>query len=469
MALGSLLPELRADVPFVVYEARLLPSDPGGSDYFGWSVATSGDTIVVGAPRNDSPLADAGAAYIFVRSGATWVEQARLTAFDATAFDYFGDSVTISGDTVVVGATYGDRVGGTDVGAAYVYVRSGSSWILQAKLVAPDGVLNDRFGHAAAIDGDTLVLGADGVDGPAGNGIVAAYVFERKGGSWAYQAKLSDPTGAELDNFGRDIAIDGDRIAIGAFGRDGPAGEAQGAAYVIVRNGAGWSQEAMFQPSSLASGAQFGHGIDITDDTIVVGAFLNDGAAGDRQGSAHVFSRSGGSWNEVETLWAYDGEPIEWYGYGIAIDANRMFIGAVLDGAASYAGRGAFYPYSRTNGPSESVPKFRAPGGSGVEAVGWSLAHESDLLVAGAPYNDGPAFIDQGNVYVWRVYACCRGDMDGNGQVQLSDIAAFVQTLLTSSAAAGESCKADLNEDGIVDGLDIAPFSRKPVMAIGCP
>ena len=126
------------------------------------SVAIAGDTIVVGAWLDDDNGTDSGSAYVFTRTGTTWTEQAKLTASDGAADDQFGISVAIAGDTIVVGA-YRDDDNGTDSGSAYVFTRTGTTWTQQAKLTASDGAADDQFGSSVAIAGDTIVVGANHV------------------------------------------------------------------------------------------------------------------------------------------------------------------------------------------------------------------------------------------------------------------------------------------------------------------
>ena len=128
-------------------------------DNFGDSVAIAGDTIVVGAPGDDDNGSDSGSAYVFTRTGTTWTEQAKLTASDGAADDYFGSSVAIAGDTIVVGAS-GDDDEWQCSGSAYVFTRTGTTWTEQAKLTASDGAANDHFGGSVAIAGDTIVVGS---------------------------------------------------------------------------------------------------------------------------------------------------------------------------------------------------------------------------------------------------------------------------------------------------------------------
>jgi hypothetical protein len=182
-------------------------------------VAVSGSTVVVGA---DSKNSFTGAAYVFVRSGTAWHQQARLTAADPAQDSVFGDSVAISGPTVVVGANH---VLGSGTGAAYVFVRSGTAWSQQAKLTAPGPATIDYFGWSVAIVGSTVVVGAPGQTSPG-----AAYVFVRSGTAWPQQAKLTAADGASGDFFGGSVAIWRSTAVVGAEGNN----SATGAAYVYV-------------------------------------------------------------------------------------------------------------------------------------------------------------------------------------------------------------------------------------------
>jgi hypothetical protein len=199
-------------------QAKLTASDGVPGDIFGVSVAISGSTAVVGASSKNS---DTGAAYVFVRSGAAWHQQAKLTAADAQEFDNFGVSVAISGPTVVVGADSKHDL----TGAAYVFARSGTAWSQQAKLTAPGPGTIDYFGNSVAILGSTAVVGAPGQTSPG-----AAYVFARSGTAWHQQAKLTASDGASRDSFGGSVAISRSTAAMGADGNN----SATGAAYVFV-------------------------------------------------------------------------------------------------------------------------------------------------------------------------------------------------------------------------------------------
>ena len=187
---------------------KLTASDAAAGDWFGRYVAVSGATVVVGAPNDDDNGSNSGSAYVFVRSGISWSQQAKLTASDAAAFDFFGVSVAISGDTAVVGANFDDGKG-VDSGSAYVFVRSGTTWTEQAKLTASDAAALDQFGIEVSISGDTAVVGAFS-DDDSGSRSGSAYVFVHSGATWTEQAKLTASDAAIDDRFGRSVSVSGD-------------------------------------------------------------------------------------------------------------------------------------------------------------------------------------------------------------------------------------------------------------------
>ena len=182
-------------------ENKLTAGDGAASDEFGSSVSVSGDTAVIGSSQDDDNGSNSGSAYVYVRSGGVWSEQQKLTASDGAGFDRFGESVSVSGDTVVVSARI-DDANGISSGSAYVFVRSGGVWSEQQKLTASDGAANDQFGVSVSVSGDTLVIGAH-LDDDNGSNSGSAYGFVRSGGAWSEQQKLTASDGAESDELGR--------------------------------------------------------------------------------------------------------------------------------------------------------------------------------------------------------------------------------------------------------------------------
>ncbi|MFN9993675.1 MAG: FG-GAP repeat protein, partial [Phycisphaerales bacterium] len=220
-------------------EATLIAGDGAANDQFGTSVAIDGDTAIVGSRLDTVDAVDGqGSAYVFTRLGSNWVQQAKLTASDGASFDSFGSAVDIDNDTVVVGAG-GDDIGtNSNQGSAYVFTRSGSTWGQQTKLTASDGSAGDAFGVSVAIDADTIVVGAY-ANMVVSQNVGSAYVFSRVGSNWSQQSILNASDGTDGDFFGISVAIDGDSVVVGADRDD----LSKGSVYVFTRFETSWTQQ----------------------------------------------------------------------------------------------------------------------------------------------------------------------------------------------------------------------------------
>jgi hypothetical protein len=277
-------------------QAKITASDGAADDYFGASVAISGDYAVVGAGLDDDAGTYSGSAYTFKRDGTVWTQQAKITASDGAAYDYFGGSVAISGDYAVVGASWGDDAS-TDSGSAYIFKRDGTAWTQQAKIAASDGAAGDRFGSGVAISGDYAVAGAHGDND--------AYIFKRDGTGWVEQAKITASDGAADDYFGASVAISGDYAVVGAFWDD-DAGQDSGSAYIFKRDGTAWTEQAKITASDGTEDDRFGKSVAISGDYAVVSAYWDDDAGSD-SGSAYIFKRDGTGWDTSSSATEPDG------------------------------------------------------------------------------------------------------------------------------------------------------------------
>ena len=327
----------------------------GLSDDFGISVAVSGDTAVVGAYRDTSFT---GAVYVFTRSGATWSQQQKITRAGGAVNDYFGSSVAISGNTVVVGA-HGVN---SSAGAAYVFTRSGTTWTQQQALTSGDaGAL--QFGSSVAVSGDSAVVGAPSANSNAG----AAYVFTRSGTTWTHQQRLVASDGAAGYYFGT-VAIDGDTAVVGAFGHN--------ATYVFTRSGTVWTQQQKLTASDAAVGDDFGYSVGVSADTAVIG---NEGH-NSGEGSAYVFTRSGTTWTQQKELTAADGAAGDNFGDAVGVSGNSAVIGARLHDA----GNGAAYLFTRS-GTTWGLPQeVTDTAGASRRHFGWSAAVDGTTTLVGA-------------------------------------------------------------------------------------
>jgi hypothetical protein len=425
-------------------------SNPGSIDDFGLFMAMSGETLVVGAPneassspgvngnQNDNSLVQAGAAYVFVRTGGTWSQQAYLKASNPGYQDYFGVSVGISGDTIVVGArgeaSASPGVNGNQndnsahwAGAAYVFIRNGTTWTQQAYLKASNPGPDDSFGETVFIDGSTIVVGASKEDSAGSNqadnsaaDAGAAYVFVRNGTTWSQQAylKASNPAAGDVLSYSG-LAMSGETLVIGARGEDsGLIGNPNdnsatdaGAAYVFVRNGTTWSQQAYLKASNPGAGDLFGRAAAISGDTIVVGAYYEDSAGSNQAdnsatdaGAAYVFVRSGTTWSQQAYLKAANAGANDWFGHSAALSGDILVIGARGEGSAngdpannSAPESGATYVFERSGATWTQQAYLKADFPDATDLFGHWVALSQDTILVGAPFEDSNASGINGN------------------------------------------------------------------------
>ena len=335
-----------------VYRATLTAAKPTTGAFFGHSVAIDGNTIVVGAPNDGTARTNAGAAYVFTGSGNSWTQQNVLTASDALSGDKFGSSVSISGNTIVVGAYLHSG------GEAYVFYNDGSGWsasTVMANQQILTGGLSDNFGKSVATDGTTIVVGAP-LHPVSGVTTGAAYVFTGSGTSWTQQTILSESTGGLYgDKFGASVAVSGSTIAIGATGATGLSANT-GAAYVFTGSGASWNQQAKVQASNGDAGDNFGNSIALSGERLVVGADQEDGdntstltfpnENAQFAGAVYIYMRdSSNTWTQSVYLKASDAAAYNFFGASVGIDNDWLVTGATgktISGVTSAGGGYAF-------------------------------------------------------------------------------------------------------------------------------
>lgn len=331
-------------------QAKLTASDGTTDDFFGEVVAISGDTVVIGVNNDDDLGTSSGSAYVFSRDGSgNWTQRAKLTASDGAEFDFFGWSVAMSGDTAVIGAHREDGRN-TDAGAAYIFARDGNgNWSEQTKLTASDGENFDFFGSSVAIAENTVLIGAPQSDA---NGLNAGatYVFTHDGsGNWSEQAKLTASDGTSSDRFGAKLAIAGDMAVVGArsaFDLD------SGAAYVFSRDSNGnWIERVKLMASDQTSGDLFAESVAISEGTALVGAPQD--SLRENPGAAYLFTRdSAGDWSEEAKLTASDGHDANLFGVSVALSGGSAVIGASGD-EANGSDSGSAYVFAQGGGDSD--------------------------------------------------------------------------------------------------------------------
>lgn len=407
-AIRTQLPGARHIVltPSFAQQAYLKAGTPQAEAYLGWSVAISGDILAVGAPfENEGALVAAGAVHVFVREGAHWRRQARIVPNPVSANDGFGHSVAISGDTLVAGAPYEDNA----AGAAYVFVRNGEHWNQQAYLKAGTPQAEAYLGRSVAISGNTVVVGAAFEDG-GGSNAGAAYVFTRSNGLWTQQTMLKASNPGTGDLFGYAVAISGNYIVVGAPGEssDGSSqgdnsAQAAGAAYVfelafVIGSAPVWQQRAWLKADNAESFDTFGDAVAISGRTLVVGAPGEDGNANNigASGAAYVFVRGSnpltGNWTQSAYLKAGNAGLLDSFGAAVAVAGDVIAVSAPYedsDGSGAdndnLENSGAVYVFVGNGGSWTETHRLKAHNPGDDDRLGYAaVALSGDTLVAGA-------------------------------------------------------------------------------------
>jgi len=396
--------------------AKLTASDGRASNELGYSVAISGDTVVVGAPYATVAGHEAqGSAYIFRRTGQGWRQTAKLTATDGQINAFFGSSVSISGNTVVVGADGADVDSKIAQGAAYIFVQPAKGWTNMtqtAKLTATDGAAKSYFGSSVAMREDTVVIGADGANVGPSNFAGAVYVFQKPSKGWATttraSAKLIASDAAKDDQLGYSVAISGDAVIAGArFANVGPIAH-QGASYLFAKSAQGWKdthETAKLTASDGAKDSQFGSSVSTDGKVVVAGAPGKDAA-----GAVYLFVKPSGRWASSSTYSAKlipaDGGPGDQLGLAVSIQGDMVLAGAPSVSATKRqsAVYGFMKPAGGWSGKLAETWELMSPGGKEKEddRLGSCLQIEGESLVVGAPYATIGNNKYQGAAYVFK-------------------------------------------------------------------
>jgi hypothetical protein len=434
----------------------LKASNTGLGDQFGYSISLLGDTLAVGAPYESSSATgvdgdetnndsfESGAVYVFTRSpDGAWSRQACLKASNTGPFDHFGSSVSLSGDTLAVGAPSesssatgvdGDQANHlkSDSGAVYVFTRStDGKWSQKAYLKASNTYISDFFGRSVSLSGDTLAVGAvgesssaTGVDGLQGNSVAyassgAVYVFTRSlDGNWSQRAYLKASNTGPGDRFGSSVSLSGDTLAVGAPYEDSNASGVEvaqydgGAVYVFARASDGnWSQQAFLKASNAGMGDNFGYSVSLSGDTLAVGAPMEDSTATGvnnsqdndpsgrdyNSGAVYVFARaSDGIWSQQAYLKASNTGMADNFGYSVSLVDNALLIGSPFESSDaigvngiqdddSYPKSGAGYLFKRSPEGEWMPPAYLKASNTGMgDGFGYSVSISGETAAVGA-------------------------------------------------------------------------------------
>ena len=386
--------------------------DPNGTalDGFGNSVAVSGDTIVVGSVFDADQGYDSGSAFVFERVGGVWQPPVQLLDPNGAAGDWFGISVAVSGDTIVVGSSFADGQG-FDSGSAFVFERVGGVWQPPEQLLDPNGAAGDWFGYSVAVSGDTIVVGSRN-DADQGFQSGSAFVFERVGGVWQPPVQLLDPNGAAGDWFGISVAVSGDTIVVGSPSDD-DQGYGSGSAFVFERVGGVWQPPEQLLDPNGAPGDGFGWSVAVSGDTIVVGSSFADGQGFD-SGSAFVFERVGGVWQPPVQLLDPNGAPGDGFGWSVAVSGDTIVVGSRNDDDQGFQSGSAF-AFKRVGGVWQPPVQLLDPNGAAEDWFGFSVAVSGDTIVVGSLHDDDQG-TNSGSAFVFEQPLCpTAGEICGNG------------------------------------------------------
>ena len=404
-------------------------TQPSANAGFGTRVAISGDYAILGSPRYSATgLNNMGVAYIFNKTSSGWKQVARLAAGDSATSDYFGGSVAISGDYAIVGCSNKTIGGNSGQGKAYVYHRSGTAWLLDTALVKPGGLAFDDFGWSVAIcafntGGPGIAIGipySDAVGSDRGE----VYCYKKAGTTWSFVQNLAPTDLANSDYYGSTVAMDTDYVAVGATGQDNTtfAYADAGAVYIYAFGGGVWNFQQKLQGTTAR--AQFGFALSLFSNTLAVGApwattYTNTSS------SVFIYTRTGSTWTNTTYLFIYNFEVVPdagqiqpvsgssisianlTFGISVSLSGNTLLVGASggtdypNGGSSYYTDRiGAVYIYknlsgttfTRTNIMQSQFPVYG-------DLFGESVSISGSQYILASPHETVNGLANAGNVY----------------------------------------------------------------------
>lgn len=367
-------------------QQKLLPHDSKAEDHFGYSVAIDGTTALVGAHKVDAKnIQNSGAAYVYSLGNTGWQQQAKLIANPAYADDTLGGTVALKNHMAMLGVMRRDDKG-EDAGAVFAFEREANSWSQKQVLTAIDAKAGDAFGQSIALTARFLVIGAPRSDTPHKDS-GSAYVYVREKDTWRFQAKLTAKDGAASDLFGISVAIDGDTVLIGADLNDEQA-EKAGAVYAYVFDGKQWNHQAKLMAKDGANTDIFGVRVALFGDTALISARRDDlEGVGADAGSAYIFERTKDKWTQTQKLVAPDGKADDRFARGVALNKETALISAMHHDAIGN-NAGALYVFKKQLGQWRYTSKMVASDGVPEDRFGWNIALTNKTAIIAAPHRD---------------------------------------------------------------------------------
>lgn len=375
------------------YRQKLLGSTTDAYDRFGYAVDVSGDVAIIGAQEDENARSLTGAAFVYRFNGTKWIEQQKLYDPNGEIGDRLGNAVAIEGNLAVVCAEQDDNAKGQDAGSAFVFRYNGANWVLEKQLIASDGKAFDRFGYSVAIDGDRIVVGAREKDG-IGTNSGGTYVFRYNGSQWVEEAILQASDMASLDEFGSAVDIDGNTIMVGAQ-KDPVNIWNSGSVYVYRFNGTSWVETQRFFAQPAVDLAYFGASLSLDGDTVAVGAAQDDDYV-ISNGAVHIFRFNGSQWVEAEKLFAPDPKRDAMFGQSVSLDGGTLVVGA----PSNVLRRGSAYVFKKMG--DQWVPTRKVVGDAPKDSdlFGCSVSVSGSRVFVGSYYDSQLASI-AGAAYVF--------------------------------------------------------------------
>jgi hypothetical protein len=403
LALAMLLFSGAAQAQSLAHQVGTLhPSVAFLNDASGGAVATDGDTVALGLPSDGDVATLQGAVVVFTASGGVWSEQAVLRPSGGGSHMFFGSSLDLDGDLLVVGAPRED-LGVSDAGAAYVFRRTGGAWTEEEQLRAQPPVFNGFFGTAVAVSGDTVAVGSpwQSVDGDLQRG--AVQVFAHDGQVWAEQATLTEPNGTSFDHMGEALSLDGDSLAVGLPDYDQTFVNSVGAVRLYSRDGAAWITGQLLTPTDGNQDDQFGAAVSLDGDVLAVGSPQHDTGGQTWFGRASVYRQTGGVWSLDQTLVPDGGAAEDRFGWSLALAAGQLVVGApFVEHPPSSFSSGAAYLFVDEGAGFAQSHRFDADDTDHDDRFGSAVDIQPGQLVVGAPRDD-EIWINAGAGYVFDV------------------------------------------------------------------
>jgi len=378
---------------------KLLTSDGATNDLFGVSISISGNYAIVGASGDSDNGDETGSAYVFYKNSGTWELLDKLTAIDGAEGDKFGDAVSIYGDYLVIGAPY-DDVNGTWSGSIYIYHNISGSWELDSKITASVGASYDRFGNSVSIFGDYIIVGSmwDDYNGHSDTG--SAYIIHNNSGNWEETQKITASDGNNNDHFGSSVSISTNYAVIGA-NNDLNSGERTGSAYIFYNNSGNWEEEEKILASDHDDDDRFGDSVSISDNHVIIGAW-GDNNNGNHGGSAYLFHKISGYWDQESKITADDVEGYDNFGCSVSISGDYAIIGSRGNDDNGSTSGSAYVFYNHPVASWIQTDKLLASDGSEGDFLGSSVSISDNNIFVGAKFDDDNGD-DSGSAYTYEL------------------------------------------------------------------